>query len=200
MLLNSRGIEMSQQEDPHDLPLSTDQGLIMEQVEYSGYLLRMDAQSHEFEECEKYLQLAVCQGNPMARMRLGFCLFSGAFGRFDFSEAYRLFDSVSDSYRFAKVLRDSLSSSNCQLVRSSNFCQSGNLFSILRSSFDGRIGLIRVLNADLCAFPIDEDCRFPAWLETAHDSILYLIDVSQAQSHALRSLPSDLLLYRCIRT
>jgi hypothetical protein len=101
---------------------------------------------------------------------------------------------VSDSDRFGMILRDSLSASDCELVHASDFSQAGNLFAVLRSSFEEGIGLIRVLNTDLCDSPVDDSFRFEAWQEVARYSLAYLVDVSQTESHALRSLPCDLLL------
>jgi hypothetical protein len=118
---------------------------------------------------------------------------SGLFGRFDFTKARVLFENASASYPFAKLLHDSLSLSDGQLVDSIDFCRSWNLFSILRCSFDDRLLLIRVLNAHLCDFAIGDRLCFAAWQETAGNSLLYLVDFSQTQSHVLRSLPSDLL-------
>jgi hypothetical protein len=63
----------------------------------------------------------------------------------------------------------------------------------MQSSFDDAMSLIRVLNWHLRDFDLDfRDC-FAAWREIAGSSLSYLVDVSQAQSHALRSSPSDLL-------
>jgi hypothetical protein len=125
-------------------------------------------------------------------MRLGLCLFSGVFSRFDFTEAIALFDNVSGSNRFAAVFSRSLSPSDGGLVHAAGLRWTGTIFSVLQSSFDEAIALIRVLNADLCNFAFDDWLRFEAWHELAGSSLLYLVDLSQVQSHALRSVPSDL--------
>jgi hypothetical protein len=80
------------------------------------------------------------------------------------------------------------------LILASDFSVNGNLFSVLRSSFDDGIALIRVLNADLCDIAVNTNQRFEAWQAAAHSSLVYLVNLSQAESHVLRTLPTDLLL------
>jgi hypothetical protein len=103
------------------------------------------------------LRFAVSQGSIAEKMRLGLYLFSGLFGRFDFTEAQYLFKDLSDSNRFAVILRDSLFPSECRLILALDFSVNGNLFSVLRSSFDDRIALIRVLNAGLCDIVVNKN-------------------------------------------
>jgi hypothetical protein len=145
-------------------------------------------------ECEKYLRLAVSHGRIAAKMKLGLCLFSGLFGRFDLTEARYLFEDLSNSNHFAHILRNSLSPSEFRLILASDFSVNGNIFSVLRSSFDDRIALIRVLNPDLCDNTVNKNQRFEAWQGAARSSLVYLVNLSQAESHVLRTSPTDLLL------
>jgi hypothetical protein len=73
----------------------------------------------------------------------------GVLGRTDFEEARELFDCVSHSNQFARVLRHSLNVSGCGLADSFEFLSQGSIFSILRSSSNESIGAIRLLNSHL---------------------------------------------------
>jgi hypothetical protein len=69
-------------------------------------------------DCERYLRLAVAQGDHAAEMRFAVFLVSGVLGRFDFEEARTLLERPSQSSRFAALLRDSLSTLDCELMSS----------------------------------------------------------------------------------
>jgi hypothetical protein len=192
MLLRGDVISMNKSLAAHYFKLFSDQGSTGSYGKSAGCLLRGAGVPINFQECENYLWLTAAQSSTEGQMRLGFCLSAGVFGRFDFTKARNLFDDMPDSHRFAAILRDSLSSSSdCDLVRASKFCQSANLFSILRCSSDDGRGLIRLLNADLSDFEVKD--RFVAWREGAGHSFPYLVGISQAESHVFQTLPSDLL-------
>jgi hypothetical protein len=193
MLSSGDDIDMNKSLASYYLKLSADQSVCEAQLEYADYILCGDTRRINFREYEKYLRLAVCQHSPAAQMRLGLCLFSGTFGRFNFTESRTLFEEMSVSTRFAAILRNSLSRSDCELICASDFSRTGNIFSFLRSSFDEAIALIRILNADLFGFAFDDCSRFATWRDIAGSSFLYLVDLSQAQSYVLGSLPSDCL-------
>jgi hypothetical protein len=82
---------------------------------------------------------------------------------------------------------------NSELVDPLGFSGDGNLFSVLRCECTSDVSLIRVLNADLSEFPLDDDRRFAAWQQTAAHSLPYLVDLSSAQSYVLTSFPCDIL-------
>jgi hypothetical protein len=192
MLVRGGGIEMNRSLAAHYFKLSADQGVIPDGVYYAECILRGDVIPIDLRECEQYLRFAVERGNQAGQMLLGLCLFSGRFGRFDLTEARDLFAPLSVLNAFAAILWDSISASDSELVCALDFARNGNIFSVLRSSFDDAKPLIRVL-----LDPNDCAC-FAAWQEIAGHSLPYLIDLSHDQSHSLRSLPSDLLLCHSI--
>jgi TPR repeat protein len=193
MLRDGDGIVMNKSLAAYCFKLSADQGDSSGQIDSAIDLVRHRATAGDFGECERYLRSAADDGDEKARLRLGLGLFSGVFGRFDFAEARHLFAHVSQSCLFASVLRDSMLSSECEMIYASEFCRSGNLFGVLRSSIDETIGLIQVLNPNLSPYTFNESDHFEAWQATTHCLFPYLIDVSEAQSHRLSSFPSDLL-------
>jgi hypothetical protein len=78
------------------------------------------------------------------------------------------------------------------------FSSNGNISSILRSSSNESILLIRLFNFDLNDRNEDDDHQLLIWQEVARFSFEYLIDMSRAQSYVLESSPSDLLSYKSI--
>jgi hypothetical protein len=80
-----------------------------------------------------------------------------------------------------------------ELVTPSEFSSKGSIFSILRSSSDQSIPLIRLLNSRLSGCNEDDSHNLLIWQEVARFSFEYLIDLSLAESDALKSLASDLL-------
>jgi hypothetical protein len=83
-------------------------------------------------DCERYLQVAVDQGDRVAEMQLAVFLMSGVLGRFDFEKARTLLERPRQSNPFAAILRDSLSTLDDELVSSSGFSKNGSIFSLLR--------------------------------------------------------------------
>jgi hypothetical protein len=194
MLSRGDGISMNKSLAVHYFKLSADQGISLAQVEFANLLHCADHGSINFAESENYLRLASGQGSAVGQLRLGLSLFCGSFGHFDLTEARDLFDKSSKFYPFAVILRDAISLPNCELLRPSDFFRDGNLFSVLRFSFNrSDLSLIRVLNADLCDFPFHDLLRFAAWQRAAEYALPYLVDASHIQSDALTSLPSDVL-------
>jgi hypothetical protein len=185
ILFHGDGISMNKSLAAHYVKLSADQGLSLAARKYTALLLYGECPFPAFRECEKYLGLTVSHGRMAGKMKLGLCLFSGLFGRFDFT----------DSNRFALILRDSLSPLEFRLVLASDFTVNRNLFSVFRSSFDDRIAVIRILNPDLCDIAVNKNQRFEAWQAAARSSFGYLVNLSQAESQVLGTLPTDLL--RC---
>jgi TPR repeat protein len=147
----------------HYFKPATDQGSIESQIEYAEWILRGDGVPGTVprRESEYYFRMAVAQGDYRALMRLGIGLLSGLFGRFDFIEARKLFELASRSEHalahFAVLLRDSLSLPDCDITHASDFLSIGSIFSILRSSMDESIPLIRIFNSDLCDWNESED-------------------------------------------
>jgi TPR repeat protein len=194
MLDKGEGISMNKSLAVHYFKLSADQGLSLSQLELANLLLRGDHGPINSAESENYLRLAVGQGSSVGQLRLGLCLFYGSFGHFDLAEARDLFDISSKSDPFAVVLRNAISLPNCELLGPSDFFRDGNLFSVLRFSFNASdLSLIRVLNGPMCDFSFEDDLRFAAWHQTAGYSLPYLVDASRIKSYALTSLPSDVL-------
>jgi hypothetical protein len=193
LLRQGRMISQDLSLSAHYFKLPANQGSIEGQLEYAICLLRGAGVSIDRQECESYLRQAVKQGDMRAQMRLGICLLCGMFGRFDFNEARALFNLASVSNRFAQVLRDSLCQSDYELITVSEFLSKGRLFSILRSSSNESISLIRLLNSDFDDYNKDDDHLLLIWQEVARLSFEYLIDLSQDQSDILESLPTDLL-------
>jgi hypothetical protein len=113
------------------------------------------------------------------------------FGRFNLDEARGLFDLASVSNRFAQVLRDLLCQSNYELVTLSELSVKGSIFSILRSSSNESVPLIRLLHFHLGGCNDDDRHQLLIWQEVPRFSFEYLIDLSLAESHALRSLITD---------
>jgi hypothetical protein len=129
--------------------LPADQGFAPAKEEYADRLFHFDDQPTDLRESEDSLRQAAAEGSMRAEMRLGLGLFSGSFGRFDFTQARDHFNQLVKSNNFALILRDSLSQSECELVLADDMRLYGNIFSVLRSFFDEGIGLIRWLNSDL---------------------------------------------------
>jgi hypothetical protein len=169
MLFYGDGVSMNKSLAVHYLKLSADRGLSLAAIRYADLLLSGEYPFPAFGECEKYLRLAVSHSSIAGKMRLALCLLSGLFGRFGFTEARYLFEDLSDSNRFALILRDSLSPSEFRLVLASDFSVDGNLFSFFRSSIDDRMA-------------------------AARSSFVYLVNLSQAESHVFQTSPTDLLL------
>jgi TPR repeat protein len=167
ILYDGDGISSNKSLAAQYFKLSADRGLLSSQLKYAKLHIDGDVDPISVTECEKYLRLAVAQGSPVGQMQLGLCLLSGFFGRFDFTKARELFDNLSESNPLAAVLRDAISSSDDDLVDPSEFFRNGNLFSVLRWSSDADIPLVRILNADLCNFALDNTCCFAAWQQTA---------------------------------
>jgi TPR repeat protein len=214
LLYHGDGILMNKSLAAHYYKLSADQGSIQGQIEYAEWILHGDG-VHAIvarRESESYFRMGVAQGDWRAQMRLGIGLLSGLFGRFDFIEARKLFEFASRSEhsltQFAILLRDSLSLSDGDITNATDYLSTGNIFSILRSSFDESIPLIRILNSDLYNWDESENAIFEAWQDIARFSIEYLLDLSQSESiqtspdvqsddlnqrPVLNSLPTDLL-------
>jgi hypothetical protein len=198
----------------HYFKLATDQDSIEGQIEYAECILRGDGVPGTIPRCESkyYFRMAVAQDNCRAHMRLGLGLLSGFFGRFDFIEARKLFELASRSEhswtQFAILLRDALSLSDCDIAHATDGLSIGNIFSILRSSFDESIPLMRGLNSDFCDWNQSDNAIFAAWQDIARFSLEFLLDLSQSesvqtlalvqsdgldQSPVLDSLPTELL-------
>jgi hypothetical protein len=111
---------------------------------------------------------------------------SGAFRRFDFDQASR-------SYRFAVILRDSLSTLDCELMTPSDSSSNGNIFSIHRRSSDEAIPMIRLLNLHLCPIIENPVNIVEVWQQFADCCLEYLIDLSHSESNILRPWSTDLL-------
>jgi TPR repeat protein len=182
MLYHGDGIDMDKSLAAQYFKSSADQGLSVAQVHYATCLLRGDGVPLDLKEGEKYLRLAVGEANRSGEVRLALCLLSGLFGRFDFTEAENLLDGLSGSDRIAATLLDSLSASDCQLVCAAEFSRSCSIFCVLRSSFDRRIPLMRVLNSHLCDFAVDSGLCFSAWQKISGDSVPYFVNLPQARS------------------
>jgi TPR repeat protein len=188
--------------------LAADQGSIEGQLQYAAFILRDDGVSGRVErdESERYLRMAVAQGDSMAQMRLGIALLSGLYGRFDFLEARHLFEIVSKSTsqpslsRLAIVLRDSLSMSNYTLMSISDFFATGSVFSFLRSSIEESIPLIRILNPHLCDLAESSDQPFQAWQNLAHFAMDYLVSLSQAESTPVSTQSDQDLIFGSLAT
>jgi hypothetical protein len=110
------------------------------------------------------------------------------------------FGRASNFNQFAAILHDSLSKSDYELISSSEFSSTRFVFSLLRSSSNYSIPLLRLLNPRLCDQLVDEGQSFAVWQECNRGSLEYLIDLSQIESHILDSSPSDLLLCESIST
>jgi TPR repeat protein len=63
-----------------------------------------DGVSVDHQESEPHFRQAVELGDVRAQMRLGICLLSSMFGRFDFDESRRLFDLASISCQFDRFV------------------------------------------------------------------------------------------------
>jgi TPR repeat protein len=202
-----RVIERNLSLSAHYFKLAADQGSIEGQIEYAESILSGNGVPGTVQsgDSEHYLRLAVAQGDSKAQMRLGIALLSGLFGRFDFVEARQMFGLVSESEhdltRFAIVLRNSLSKSDCALLSGSDFSKTANIFSVLRSSLDESIPLIRILNAHLGSEVQFADYMLSKWQDIAGLAMAYLVDLSHIRTvsgHSnplgvLGSLPTDLV-------
>jgi hypothetical protein len=179
------------------LKAAADQGSTEAQIEFASFLVWGDGIPKDVRESERYLRLAVDERNEKGQMRLGIYLMSGVFGRFDFDESRQLFSQASRSHRFAVILRDSLSNFDCELKSPSDFSSNGNIFSILRSSIDESIPMIRLLNLNLnlnlCPNIENPVNIVDVWQQFAGCCLEYLIDLSHSESDILRSWPTDLL-------
>jgi hypothetical protein len=206
---------------PRDMDLSAryfkraaDQGSAEGQIKYAECILNENRVPGivRRRESEHYLRLAATQEDSRAQIRLGIGLLSGLFGRFDFLGALTLFEQASKSgsdsgwTRFAFLLHDLLSVPDCTLLSSDDFSQTANVFSVLRSSLDESIPLIRILNVHLADQAQLADHMLSVWQEVADFILDYLVDLSQGertpipsnQRTVLRSLPSDLALCNSI--
>jgi hypothetical protein len=154
------------------------------------WLFECNDGSVRLSDCERYLQLAVDQGDHVAEVRLAVFLMSDVLGRFDFERACTLLERPSRSNRLASILRDSLSTLDYDLVSSSGFSKNGSIFSLLRWSSDDSIPLIQILNPELCNFAVDASDRFSAWRDLSGQSFEYLFDHSGDRSSSDRELPS----------
>jgi hypothetical protein len=148
-------------------------------------------------ESEHYFRLAVAQCDLRAQMRLGIGLLTGLFGRFDFVEARKMFELASESEhnltRFAIVLRDLLSNSDCELLRGSDFSGMANIFSVLRHSLDESIPLIRILNAHLGYEVQFANYMFSVWEDFTRSAMAYLVDLSHIKTDSAHSNSSGVL-------
>jgi TPR repeat protein len=109
------------------LKAAADQGSIEADIECSSFFLRGDGIRKDVGECEKYLRLAVDEGNVTGQMGLEIYLMSGILGRFGFEESRKLFDQASRFHRLTVILRDSLSNFDCELMNPSDFSWSGHI-------------------------------------------------------------------------
>jgi hypothetical protein len=198
LLRQGRLIEPDLGQSAYYFKLAADQGSIEGKLEYAACLLHGDGVSIDYRKCENYLRQSAEQGDVRGQMRLGICLLSGLLGKFEFNEARALFDLASVSNQFAKYLRDSLSQSDFEIITRSEFSSKGNIFSILRSSSNESIPLIRLLNFHFDGYDESDHRHLLVWQEVARLSFEYLINLSQTEEYQLRSFPSDLLLCESI--
>jgi hypothetical protein len=119
-------------------------------------------------------------------------LLSGLRGRVDFVGAEKQFSKASSSNRFAQVLRIALMESDDRLFTPDEYSEFGSIFSFLRLKSDRKTSVIRLLNAHWHESSSESARVFEIWKDTALSSIHYLLDLSNADSVALRSLPTDL--------
>jgi hypothetical protein len=179
----------------HYVKLAADQGSIEAAIEYASLILG----GHEGSvfvkrrESEGYLRTAVSHGNARAQVLLGIALVYGLVGRIDLSEARNLFESAAqsasktNSAAMAIILRDSLSTPDCDLMIGGNVKSTKLIFSFLRSSANESIPLIRILNPHL---PDVQQLAAPdsvVWQDIARFAVAYLIDLSQAESNVVHS-------------
>jgi TPR repeat protein len=176
----------------HYLKLVADRGDMQSQVAYANCLLHGDGVKVNMKESERYFQLACCQGDASAKLRYGTVLLTGILGRFDFNQARNLFAEASSSNRTAQILHSVLSGSDDHLVTPDEYSVLGNVFSLLRSRFDERIPVIRLMNVHLCATSGSETQVFEVWKDMTLSSIKYLLDLSHINSAVLGSLSIDL--------
>jgi hypothetical protein len=193
LLRQGRVIQADRALSAQYLKLAAGQDSIQAQFEYAVCLLHGDGVPVQLAESEYYFRKAVQQGDRNAEMRRGICLLSGQFGLFDFDESRELFNRASQFNRFAVILRDSLSQSDCELTSSLEFSFRLFIFSFLRSSSDDSMAMIRLLNPHLSDQFVDESQSFGVWEEFVRDSFEYLIDLSKIESYILGSSPSELL-------
>jgi hypothetical protein len=198
LLRQGRVIEQDLPRSARSFKIAADQDSVEGQFQYAICLLRGDGVSIDHQASEHYLRQAVQQGDVRAQIRLGICLLSGVFGRFDFDESRRLFDLASSSNRFAQFVRNSLCQFDYELITSSDFSSNGSIFSILRSSSDKSIPLIRLLNFQLNDCGEDDCDDLSVWQEVSRFQFEFLINLSQTQSNALQSFPSELLSSKSI--
>jgi hypothetical protein len=163
------------------------------EVEYAECLLKGDGVEADVELGRKYLRRGVA-GKVEEQVKAGIRFLTGDLGRFDFEEAKSLFEEASASNRFAGVLRDSLSLSRVDLVSGVDLSENESIFTVLRWGCDESIPLIRILNGDLCSFPVSDCDQFSEWQRIGRYSLEYLVEVSRSESYSLESHPSSLLM------
>jgi hypothetical protein len=176
----------------HYWKYAADQNYVQAQVMYANCLLRGDGVKRNVAESERYFQLACSQGDSCAQMRYGIVLLSGLLGRFDFRKAETLFAEASSSNRFARVLRIALLESNDRLFTANEYSDRGSIFAFLRLKSDDQLFVIRLLNAHWRESSHGSDRVLEVWKDIAMSSIHYLLDVSETESAALATLPTDL--------
>jgi hypothetical protein len=192
MLHNCDKIPKKAQMSAHYYKLAADQGSIEGQLRYASCLLHSDGIGMNMVEAERYFRLACDQGDSTAHIQYGIALFSGMFGRFDFTEAQTRFEAAASSNRFALILRDALSRSDDQLVTPDDFYESGAIFSLMRCQSDGGISVIRIMNPHLCHRAQESTEIFKVWKEMVESSIGYLLDLSHIEYAVLGESPTDL--------
>jgi hypothetical protein len=144
----------------------------------------------DLQSAEHYLFRASSQGYLPAKLQYGICLFSGMFGKFDFVESQNQLEAASSSSRFARVLRDALLAVDEQhLMTSDEFFGMVNVFSVIRS---GKIPIIRIINAHMSCFDVDQSRLLKTWIDMVQSSIHFLLDLSQARSTELGVLSTQL--------
>jgi TPR repeat protein len=160
----------------HYFKLSADQNFRSVQRLYAMCFFEGQDVSVQLSDSERYLQLAVNQGDRVAEIRLAVSLISDVLGQFDFEKARTLLERPSQSNRFTATLRDSLSTLNGELVSSLRFSKNGSIFSLLRWVSDDSILLIQISNPELCNFAVDASDYFSAWRDLYGQSFEYLLD------------------------
>jgi hypothetical protein len=145
-------------------------------------------------ESQTYFRAACRQEDSSVKLRAGIVLLSGILGRFEFKEARTLFAEASSSNRTAQILESALSGLDDHLITSNEYLKLGNVFSLIRSPSHDNISIIRLMTTYG-----DDRVTIDIWREMALSSVNFLLDLSQRDSVALRSLPTELPLCQSIK-
>jgi hypothetical protein len=170
---------------------AADQGMLEGQLRYSECLRDGCGVSMNIDESERYLEQAASGGTERAVLQYGIALACGGFGRFDFEKASVQFRRISESNRIAREFVDSISKSD-DLVPATSIRQSGSIFGLFRDKYD-RSPIIRRMNPELSETEVSSAAQLKVWIDFCRSAFPSLIDVSQLQSTALSTFPTDLI-------